>query len=249
MDETGLHDGESREPLHAETHRSWDDVSSSRAHCGRASMLIPVRSLHGRRQHRQDDDNTVSINRSPTTRQTTSTRHSPTPPHWLVSGVYTSFLFHSFCTDIPPCANLSAQHLHQRSSVCTTHIIAGTSNMGKSITRSLAYMLTSSQSATLLRAHQLGLDQAFQGTSHDLESHCTPTSADITLCDFAVSIEDILTVSYDVWRRLQPALTGPRYFPMHSLWREVMYRLQRTWSPAEIMWFIVSTPGLKLFIC
>lgn len=87
--------------------------------------------------------------------------------------------------------------------------------------------------------------EAFQGTSHELDSHCTPSSADTRLCDYAVSIEEILTVSHANWKWLEPELIRSQYFPMHSLWREVTHRLS-TWTAIQMVWFIVSIPGLQL---
>ena len=38
-------------------------------------------------------------------------------------------------------------------------------------------------------------DQAFDPSENELDSHCTPVAADIRLCNYPVSVEELLTVS------------------------------------------------------
>ena len=50
-------------------------------------------------------------------------------------------------------------------------------------------------------------DQAFYPSENELDSHCTPVAADIRLCNYPVSVEELLTVSLQALSPSSASLT------------------------------------------
>ncbi|KAH4070922.1 hypothetical protein HBI70_209780 [Parastagonospora nodorum] len=69
---------------------------------------------------------------------------------------------------------------------------------------------------------------ALGGPQHELESICTSSAVDLRLCNLDMSVEEILT-----------------YFPRHTVWREVLWRIMQHWPAVDIVEFIYWTRSLS----